>query len=170
MSQIRAQVVTRDVWRCMLRQSEKQPCGLHTMSWSHRVLISLFLYSPRKAEGDTVPLLRDTMTLIPVSMKGTEKSMTSDLSSLMVREPTAMWAFFDTTCSATTERHTHGGNVKGQPAYMLLNILIIVEVETQWEANAVLLKQATLCQVFWQSGNSFIAAGQYLTSHQQASS
>lgn len=131
MSQIQTQVVTRDVWRCMLRQSEKQPCGLHTMSWSHLVLVSLFLYSPRKAEGDTVPLLRDTMTLIPVSMKGTEKSMTSDLSSLMVREPTAMRAFFDTTCSATTERHTHGGNVKGQPAYMLLNILIIVEEITQ---------------------------------------
>lgn len=37
------------------------------------------------------------MTLMPVSMKGTEKSMTSDLSSLMVKEPTAMWAFFNTT-------------------------------------------------------------------------
>lgn len=60
--------------------------------------------SPRKAEGDTVPLLRDTMTLIPVSMKGTEKSMTSDLSSLMVSEPTAMRAFFATTCGATAER------------------------------------------------------------------
>ncbi len=46
--------------------------------------------SPRNADGDTVPLLRDTMTLMPVSMKGTEKSMTSDLSSLMVSEPTAM--------------------------------------------------------------------------------
>lgn len=55
---------------------------------------------PRNAEGDTVPLLRETMTLIPVSMKGTEKSMTSDLSSLMVREPTAMWAFLNTTCRA----------------------------------------------------------------------
>lgn len=48
---------------------------------------------PRKAEGDTVPLLRDTMTLIPVSTKGTEKSMASDLSSLMVNDPTAMMAF-----------------------------------------------------------------------------
>lgn len=46
--------------------------------------------SPRNAEGDTVPLLRETMTLMPVSMKGTEKSMTSDLSSLMVSDPTAM--------------------------------------------------------------------------------
>lgn len=56
------------------------------------------LYStPKNAEGDTVPLLRETMTLMPVSMKGTEKSMTSDLSSLMVREPTAMWAFLNTT-------------------------------------------------------------------------
>lgn len=46
--------------------------------------------SPRNADGETVPLLRETMTLMPVSMKGTEKSMTSDLSSLMVSEPTAM--------------------------------------------------------------------------------
>lgn len=57
----------------------------------------MFCATPRKAEGDTVPLLRETMTLMPVSMKGTEKSMTSDRSSLMVREPTAMWAFFKTT-------------------------------------------------------------------------
>lgn len=60
--------------------------------------------SPRNAEGDTVPLLRETMTLMPVSMKGTEKSMTSDLSSLMVSDPTAMWAFLITTCART---HTH---------------------------------------------------------------
>lgn len=53
--------------------------------------------SPKKADGETVPLLRDTMTLMPVSIKGTEKSMTSDLSSLMVSEPTAMCAFFVTT-------------------------------------------------------------------------
>lgn len=53
--------------------------------------------SPKKAEGDTVPLLRETMTLIPVSMKGTEKSMTSDLSSFMVKDPTAMCAFLSTT-------------------------------------------------------------------------
>lgn len=52
---------------------------------------------PRKAEGETVPLLRDTITLIPVSTKGTEKSMTSDLSSLMVNEPTAIAAFLYTT-------------------------------------------------------------------------
>ena len=52
---------------------------------------------PRKAEGETVPLLRDTMTLIPVSTKGTEKSMTSDLSSLMVKDPTAITAFLYTT-------------------------------------------------------------------------
>lgn len=48
--------------------------------------------SPRKAEGDTVPLLRATMTLIPVSTKGTEKSTISERSSLMVREPMAMSA------------------------------------------------------------------------------
>lgn len=51
-----------------------------------------------------MPLLRDTITLIPVSMKGTEKSMTSDLSSLMVSEPTAMWAFFATTCGVKEDR------------------------------------------------------------------
>ena len=59
---------------------------------------------PRKADGETVPLLRETMTLMPVSMKGTEKSMTSDLSSLMVSEPTAMWAFFNTTLGGERER------------------------------------------------------------------
>lgn len=48
--------------------------------------------SPRKAEGDTVPLLRATITLMPVSTKGTEKSTISDRSSLMVREPMAMSA------------------------------------------------------------------------------
>lgn len=48
--------------------------------------------SPRKAEGDTVPLLRATITLMPVSTKGTEKSTISDRSSLMVREPIAMSA------------------------------------------------------------------------------
>lgn len=53
---------------------------------------------PRKADGDTVPLLRDTITLMPVSTKGTEKSMTSDLSSLMVNDPTAITAFLYTTC------------------------------------------------------------------------
>lgn len=66
--------------------------------------------TPRNADGDTVPLLRETMTLMPVSMKGTEKSMTSDLSSLMVREPTAMCAFFSTTCRAGEnkwESHTN---------------------------------------------------------------
>ena len=52
---------------------------------------------PRKADGDTVPLLRDTMTLIPVSTNGTEKSTTSERSSLMVREPTAMTARWYTT-------------------------------------------------------------------------
>lgn len=45
---------------------------------------------PKKAEGETVPLLRDTITLIPVSMKGTEKSTTSERSAFMVRDPTAM--------------------------------------------------------------------------------
>lgn len=48
---------------------------------------------PRKADGETVPLLRETMTLIPVSTNGTEKSMTSERSSLIVRDPTAMTAF-----------------------------------------------------------------------------
>lgn len=51
------------------------------------------LLLPRKADGETVPLLRETMTLIPVSTNGTEKSMTSERSSLMVRDPTAMTAF-----------------------------------------------------------------------------
>lgn len=50
------------------------------------------VHIPRKAEGETVPLLLETMTLIPVSTKGTEKSTTSERSSLMVREPTAMTA------------------------------------------------------------------------------
>lgn len=52
---------------------------------------------PKKADGDTVPLLRETMTLIPVSTKGTEKSTTSDLSSLIVSEPMAMSARLYTT-------------------------------------------------------------------------
>lgn len=50
------------------------------------------VHIPRKAEGETVPLLLETMTLIPVSTKGTEKSTTSERSSLMVSEPTAMTA------------------------------------------------------------------------------
>lgn len=49
---------------------------------------------PRNAEGETVPLLLETMTLIPVSTKGTEKSTTSERSSLMVSEPTAMTALW----------------------------------------------------------------------------
>lgn len=53
--------------------------------------------SPRKADGETVPLLRETITLMPVSTKGTENSTTSDLSSLMVSEPMAMSARLDTT-------------------------------------------------------------------------
>lgn len=44
-----------------------------------------------------MPLLRETMTLMPVSTNGTENSTTSDLSSLMVREPMAMSALLDTT-------------------------------------------------------------------------
>lgn len=48
--------------------------------------------SPRKAEGETVPLLLATITLMPVSTKGTEKSIISERSSLMVREPIAMSA------------------------------------------------------------------------------
>lgn len=49
-------------------------------------------FSPRKAEGETVPLLLATITLIPVSTNGTEKSTISDRSSLMVREPIAISA------------------------------------------------------------------------------
>ena len=45
-----------------------------------------------------MPLLRATMTLMPVSTNGTEKSMTSERSSLMVSEPMAMSARPDTTC------------------------------------------------------------------------
>lgn len=52
----------------------------------------LVLVSPRKADGDTVPLLLATITLIPVSTNGTEKSIISERSSLMVREPMAMSA------------------------------------------------------------------------------
>lgn len=44
-----------------------------------------------------MPLLRETMTLIPVSTNGTEKSTTSDLSSLIVSEPMAMSARLYTT-------------------------------------------------------------------------
>lgn len=62
-----------------------------------KVNVSQDTNSPRKAEGDTVPLLRETMTLMPVSTNGTENSTTSDLSSLMVREPMAMSALLDTT-------------------------------------------------------------------------
>lgn len=52
---------------------------------------------PKKADGETVPLLRETITLIPVSTKGTEKSTTSDLSSLIVSEPMAISARLYTT-------------------------------------------------------------------------
>ena len=52
---------------------------------------------PRKADGETVPLLRATMTLMPVSTNGTEKSMISERSSLMVSEPMAMSARLYTT-------------------------------------------------------------------------
>lgn len=53
--------------------------------------------SPRKAEGETVPLLRATITLMPVSTNGTEKSMISERSSLIVSEPMAMSARLYTT-------------------------------------------------------------------------
>lgn len=53
---------------------------------------SLATSSPRKAEGETVPLLLATITLMPVSTKGTEKSIISERSSLMVSEPMAMSA------------------------------------------------------------------------------
>lgn len=54
-------------------------------------------FLPRKADGETVPLLRATMTLMPVSTNGTEKSMISERSSLIVREPMAMSARLYTT-------------------------------------------------------------------------
>ena len=65
--------------------------SVHQRGFSHKHA------SPKKADGDTVPLLRETMTLIPVSTKGTEKSTTSDLSSLIVSEPMAMSARLYTT-------------------------------------------------------------------------
>lgn len=49
-------------------------------------------FSPKKADGETVPLLLATITLIPVSTKGTEKSIISERSSFMVSEPMAMSA------------------------------------------------------------------------------
>lgn len=49
-------------------------------------------YIPKKADGDTVPLLLATITLIPVSTNGTEKSMISERSSFIVRDPMAMSA------------------------------------------------------------------------------
>lgn len=65
----------------------------------------LFHLIPRNAEGDTVPLLRDTITLMPVSTNGTEKSMTSDRSSFMVNEPTAIIAFLLYTYRAGKRKH-----------------------------------------------------------------
>lgn len=52
----------------------------------------LWTFSPRKADGETVPLLLATITLIPVSTNGTEKSMISERSSLIVSEPIAISA------------------------------------------------------------------------------
>lgn len=66
--------------------------SVHQLNVSHKQSLL-----PRKADGDTVPLLRETITLIPVSTKGTEKSTTSDLSSLIVSEPMAMSARLYTT-------------------------------------------------------------------------
>lgn len=66
--------------------------SVHQLDTSHKKSLL-----PKKADGDTVPLLRETMTLIPVSTKGTEKSTTSDLSSLIVKEPIAMSARLYTT-------------------------------------------------------------------------
>lgn len=65
----------------------------------------LFHLIPRNAEGDTVPLLRDTITLMPVSTNGTEKSMTSDRSSFIVNEPTAITAFLLNTYRAGKRKH-----------------------------------------------------------------
>lgn len=62
------------------------------LTWEYAKQILKTYFSPRKADGDTVPLLRATMTLIPVSTNGTEKSMISERSSLIVREPMAMSA------------------------------------------------------------------------------
>lgn len=74
----------------------RKPNLMHSVKL-HIVNVNQENNSPRKADGDTVPLLRETMTLIPVSTKGTENSTTSDRSSLMVREPMAMSALLDTT-------------------------------------------------------------------------
>jgi len=73
-------------WSCHLSKRRKSCDSSQEGNRGHEVHI------PRKAEGETVPLLLETMTLIPVSTKGTEKSTTSERSSLMVSEPTAMTA------------------------------------------------------------------------------
>lgn len=66
--------------------------SVHQLTTSHKMSLL-----PKKADGDTVPLLRETITLMPVSTNGTEKSTTSDLSSLIVSEPMAMSARLYTT-------------------------------------------------------------------------
>lgn len=47
------------------------------------------------------------MTLIPVSTNGTEKSTTSERSSLIVRDPTAITARWYTTWSTKRRHHQH---------------------------------------------------------------
>lgn len=59
--------------------------------------------------------------------------MTSDLSSLMVSEPTAMWAFFATTCVLKEDRWIEGRTdrqIKGLWAYTVLNNRIKWKKET----------------------------------------
>lgn len=73
-------------WSCHLSKQDRIADSRQEGNSGYEVHI------PRKAEGETVPLLLETMTLIPVSTKGTEKSTTSERSSLMVSEPTAMTA------------------------------------------------------------------------------
>lgn len=59
--------------------------------------------------------------------------MTSDLSSLMVSEPTAMWAFFATTCVVKEDRPMDRGKdrqIKGLWAYSVLNNRVKWKKET----------------------------------------
>lgn len=71
-------------------------------------------FSPRKADGDTVPLLRATMTLMPVSTNGTEKSMISERSSLIVREPMAMSARLYSTWEKRHKQKANKTNTEAQ--------------------------------------------------------
>lgn len=127
----------------------------------------MHISSPRKAEGETVPLLRETMTLIPVSMKGTEKSMTSDLSSLMVSDPTAMWAFFNTTCRTTTGRQRR----TAQQTHAAPTILRTAKKETQQCCSSLAccdLFRYLKCY-FWRKQESYCCTVSAFDPHQPAS-